>query len=152
MAAFVSGLNAKIRSHPVLSYVCSTHFWGPVSNFGIPVAAVMDTQKDPQIISGGMTSALIIYSAIFMRYSVAVSPKNYLLFGCHFVNECAQLTQGYRFLHYWKWGGRERALAQQSTLGGTAAAQVDQALATGTQKIQDKGREAIDAATASIKK
>ena len=50
-----------------------------------------------------MTSALIIYSAIFMRYSVAVSPKNYLLFGCHFVNECAQLTQGYRFLHYWKY-------------------------------------------------
>ncbi|KAI9753752.1 MAG: hypothetical protein M1815_006018 [Lichina confinis] len=139
MAAFVSGLNAKIRSHPVLSYVCSTHFWGPVSNFGIPVAAVMDTQKDPQI-------------AIFMRYSVAVSPKNYLLFGCHFVNECAQLTQGYRFLHYWKWGGRERALAQPSTPGGTAAAKVDQALATGTQKIQDKGREAIDAATASIKK
>ena len=24
-------------------------FWGPVSNFGIPVAAVMDTQKDPEM-------------------------------------------------------------------------------------------------------
>lgn len=23
-------------------------FWGPASNFGIPIAAVMDTQKDPQ--------------------------------------------------------------------------------------------------------
>lgn len=24
-------------------------FWGPVSNFGIPVAAVMDTQKSPDL-------------------------------------------------------------------------------------------------------
>ena len=24
-------------------------FWGPVSNFGIPVAAVMDMKKDPEM-------------------------------------------------------------------------------------------------------
>lgn len=24
-------------------------FWGPVSNFGIPIAAVMDTQKDAEM-------------------------------------------------------------------------------------------------------
>ena len=24
-------------------------FWGPVSNFGIPIAAVMDTQKSPEL-------------------------------------------------------------------------------------------------------
>ena len=27
----------------------SPDFWGPVSNFGIPIAAVMDTQKDPEM-------------------------------------------------------------------------------------------------------
>lgn len=26
-----------------------TDFWGPASNFGIPLAAVMDTQKDPEM-------------------------------------------------------------------------------------------------------
>ncbi len=26
-----------------------TDFWGPVSNFGIPIAAVMDTQKSPEL-------------------------------------------------------------------------------------------------------
>lgn len=26
-----------------------TDFWGPASNFGIPIAAVMDTQKDPEM-------------------------------------------------------------------------------------------------------
>ncbi|KAK2748315.1 hypothetical protein FQN57_000973 [Myotisia sp. PD_48] len=114
MAAVIKALNAKIRSNKVADYVCSTHFWGPVSNFGIPFAAVMDTQKDPEIISAQMTGALVIYSGTFMRYSLAVTPKNYLLFGCHLINFGAQLTQGYRYMQYWKWGGREAALEQRA--------------------------------------
>jgi len=35
--------------------ICSTHFWGPVANWGIPVAALADTQKSPKFISGKMT-------------------------------------------------------------------------------------------------
>ncbi|EFW99904.1 upf0041 domain containing protein [Grosmannia clavigera kw1407] len=103
MAALVKAVNAKIRSNPYVSYFCSTHFWGPASNFGIPVAAVMDTQKSPDLISGKMTFALVIYSATFMRYAMAVQPANYLLFACHFVNEGAQLTQFYRYLNYNNW-------------------------------------------------
>ncbi|CAK7904486.1 mitochondrial pyruvate carrier 1 [[Candida] anglica] len=80
-----------------LKYMCTTHFWGPVSNFGIPVAAMLDLKKDPELISGPMTGSLIVYSLVFMRYSMAVIPQNYLLFGCHFVNELAQLTQGFRW-------------------------------------------------------
>ncbi|EFR01651.1 hypothetical protein MGYG_04653 [Nannizzia gypsea CBS 118893] len=124
MAAAIKAINAKIRSNKVLDYVCSTHFWGPVSNFGIPVAAVMDTQKDPEIISAQMTGALVIYSGTFMRYSLAVTPKNYLLFGCHLINFGAQLTQGYRWVNYWKWGGREAALANQAKDAGAEAGKV----------------------------
>ncbi|KAK2022446.1 UPF0041-domain-containing protein [Colletotrichum zoysiae] len=112
MAAFVKAINAKIRSNPVTDYVCSTHFWGPMSNFGIPLAAVMDTQKSPDLISGQMTGALCIYSATFMRYALAVQPKNYLLFLCHFINEGAQLTQGYRYMQYNYWGGKEASTAK----------------------------------------
>lgn len=76
-----------------------------------------------------MTGALIVYSATFMRYSLAVSPANYLLFACHFINEGSQLTQGYRYLQWHKWGGKEEALkkaevskvdaqAESSKLGG----------------------------------
>ncbi|RDW57926.1 pyruvate transporter MPC1 [Aspergillus mulundensis] len=152
MAAVIKAINAKIRSNKVADYVCSTHFWGPVSNFGIPVAAVMDTQKDPEMyvyicngflvsrcqvslaagsavaefdtwqsISGQMTGALVIYSATFMRYALAVSPKNYLLFACHAINFSAQCTQGYRYLNYWNWGGREAALAAQGAQKGKEA-------------------------------
>ncbi|KAI1649692.1 UPF0041-domain-containing protein [Daldinia loculata] len=109
MAAFVKAVNAKIRSNPTLNYLCSTHFWGPASNFGIPVAAVMDAQKSPELISGQMTFALCIYSATFMRYALAVTPKNYLLFLCHFINEGSQLVQGYRYLQWHHFGGREKA-------------------------------------------
>jgi mitochondrial pyruvate carrier 1 len=54
-----------------------------------------------------MTGALVIYSAVFMRYALAVTPKNYLLFACHFINEGSQLVQGYRFIDYHYWGGKD---------------------------------------------
>ena len=177
MAAIFKAVNAKIRSNKVLDYVCSTRmpfprkdceekswltpridFWGPVSNFGIPVAAVMDTQKDPEMyvpcqvesvchiliscftlsnsISGSMTASLVVYSATFMRYSLAITPKNYLLFGCHAVNFSAQAVQGYRYLQYHqyvlnhacildlantnrylRWGGHEAAKKEASGAG-----------------------------------
>lgn len=71
----------------------------------------MDFKKSPELISGNMTAALVIYSATFMRYSLAVTPKNYLLFACHFINECSQINQGYRWLQWHKWGGKEKAEA-----------------------------------------
>lgn len=49
-----------------------------------------------------MTAALTLYSATFMRYALAVTPKNGLLFACHFINFGAQITQGARYLRYWK--------------------------------------------------
>lgn len=90
----------KYINKETLKYVFTTHFWGPVSNFGIPIAALYDLKKDPTRISGPMTLALIAYSGVFMKYALAVTPKNYLLFGCHFINEFAQLGQGYRFLNF----------------------------------------------------
>ncbi|OQE11842.1 hypothetical protein PENVUL_c002G03554 [Penicillium vulpinum] len=123
MAAVFKAINAKIRSNSVLDYVCSTHFWGPVSNFGIPIAAVMDTQKDAEIISGPMTGALVVYAATFMRYSLAITPKNYLLFACHLTNFGAQTTQAFRYMNYWKWGGREKQLAEKAAAKGGAAAE-----------------------------
>ena len=66
-----------------------------------------------------MTLALSGYSAVFMRYAFAVTPKNYLLFGCHFINFGSQLTQGYRYLNYWNFGGREAQLASKAKVAGS---------------------------------
>ncbi|KJR83376.1 pyruvate transporter MPC1 [Sporothrix schenckii 1099-18] len=114
-------LTNTLFSHP--------DFWGPVSNFGIPIAAVMDTQKSPDLISGKMTFALVIYSATFMRYALAVTPKNYLLFLCHFINEGSQLTQGYRYMNYNHWGGKDAASSATSSVKGALEAAKTQAKA-----------------------
>ncbi|KAL0095230.1 mitochondrial pyruvate carrier [Phycomyces blakesleeanus] len=92
----------KLSSKEFRSYLMSTHFWGPVANWGIPIAAISDWKKDPDLISGKMTLALCLYSGLFMRFALAVQPRNYLLFGCHFTNEIAQLVQGYRYINYHK--------------------------------------------------
>lgn len=62
-----------------------------------------------------------------MRYSLAVTPKNYLLFACHFTNAGAQLTQGYRYIDYHYWGGKERL--EQAEASKVAAKAVEKAKA-----------------------
>ncbi|KAK9411729.1 mitochondrial pyruvate carrier 1 [Crotalus adamanteus] len=76
------------------------HFWGPVANWGLPIAAFSDMKKSPEIISGRMTFALCCYSLTFMRFAYKVQPRNWLLFACHFTNEVAQLIQGGRLIKY----------------------------------------------------
>jgi hypothetical protein len=71
----------------------TTHFWGPVANWGFVVAGLADTQKPPDMISENMTGAMCIYSLLFMRFAYMVKPRNYLLFGVHASNECVQLYQ-----------------------------------------------------------
>ena len=136
MAAAIKALNAKIRSNKYLDYFCSTHFWGPASNFGIPMAAIADMSKDPEIISGRMTGALTLYSGTFMRYALAVTPANYLLFGCHAINFSSQLVQGYRYLNYWNFGGREALLSAKAKEGVNSAT-------AAVEKAGDKIKEVV---------
>jgi mitochondrial pyruvate carrier 1 len=89
---FVSKSINYLSSKEFRTCVSSTHFWGPVANWGLPIAAIADTKKSPEFISGNMTVALSMYSILFMRFAWAVQPRNYLLFACHFVNEGAQVT------------------------------------------------------------
>lgn len=69
-------------------------------NWSLPLAALADlTQRGPEIISGRMTAAMCLYSALFMRFAWMVQPRNMLLLACHATNETLQLTQAVR---YWR--------------------------------------------------
>ncbi|CAG8789064.1 781_t:CDS:2, partial [Dentiscutata erythropus] len=70
------------------------------ANWGLPLAAIFDFKKDPDIISPRMTAAMCVYSACFMRFAWKVQPRNMLLFACHFTNEAAQIYQGYRYINH----------------------------------------------------
>jgi len=71
----------------------TTHFWGPVANWGFVIAGLVDMQKPPDMISGNMTAAMCVYSGLFMRFAWMVQPRNYLLLACHASNETVQLYQ-----------------------------------------------------------
>ena len=45
----------KLRIISTLFFCFSTHFWGPIANWGIPIAAIADIRRDPKYISGKMT-------------------------------------------------------------------------------------------------
>ncbi|KAL4640883.1 mitochondrial pyruvate carrier 1 isoform X2 [Arapaima gigas] len=91
------GAGPPILFSPIFS---EPHFWGPVANWGLPIAAISDMKKSPEIISGRMTFALVCYSLLFMRFAYKVQPRNWLLFACHITNETAQLIQGGRLIKY----------------------------------------------------
>ncbi|KAJ4484726.1 hypothetical protein C8J55DRAFT_508865 [Lentinula edodes] len=113
----MSTFMAWLRSPASREYLMSTHFWGPLANWGLPLAALADLKKDEEVISGTMTTALTCYSLTFSRFAWVVQPRNYLLLACHMTNVTAQSIQLYRFNEYWNRGGRERKL------GLTGAAQ-----------------------------
>ncbi|KAL6545549.1 pyruvate transporter mpc1 [Orobanche gracilis] len=75
----------------------TTHFWGPVANWGFVIAGLVDMKKPPEMISGNMTAgpnaAMCVYSGLFMRFAWMVQPRNYLLLACHASNETVQLYQ-----------------------------------------------------------
>jgi len=130
-----------LRSPAAREYFFSTHFWGPVANWGLPLAALSDLRKDEEVISGTMTTALACYSLVFMRFAWRVQPRNYLLFACHLTNATAQSIQEARFLNYWHYGGREKkyGVTRDSIEGGT-------------QEVKGKVTEAVEAAREEAKK
>lgn len=52
---------------------------------------MIDFKRHPEAVSGYMTTALCIYSALFMRFAWMVRPRNLLLLSCHMCNEAVQL-------------------------------------------------------------
>lgn len=94
--------------------VFTTHFWGPVANWGFVLAGMADAQKTPDNISPKMTSVLSVYSLLFMRFAWRVEPRNYLLLACHFSNETVQL---YNLQRWYMWYNTEgKALEEQARI------------------------------------
>ncbi|KAF8832324.1 hypothetical protein F5879DRAFT_933177 [Lentinula edodes] len=133
----MSTFMAWLRSPASREYLMSTHFWGPLANWGLPLAALADLKKDEEVISGTMTTALTCYSLTFSRFAWVVQPRNYLLLACHMTNVTAQSIQLYRFNEYWNRGGRERKLGLTGA-AQDAAQDVKTSVAETANTVKDK--------------
>jgi len=72
----------------------TTHFWGPIANWGLSISAIYDAStKGPEIINERMSATQVCYSALFMRFAWQIQPRNYILLTCHMANVGAQSNQ-----------------------------------------------------------
>jgi hypothetical protein len=72
----------------------TTHFWGPIANWGLAGSGIYDAAlKGPEIINERMSATQCLYSALFCRFAWLVQPRNYILFTCHGANVMAQSNQ-----------------------------------------------------------
>ncbi|KEG04981.1 mitochondrial pyruvate carrier protein 1, putative [Plasmodium vinckei vinckei] len=90
----------KLLFQNVKKNAFSIMFWAPLANWGFVIAGCNDLKRNPMYVSEKMTSVLVVYSLLFMRYSLAIKPKNYLLFTCHATNTLVQSTLLFRKLKY----------------------------------------------------
>ncbi|KAF6259759.1 hypothetical protein COO60DRAFT_972014 [Scenedesmus sp. NREL 46B-D3] len=100
----------------------TTHFWGPVANWGFVVAGLADMKKTPDVISPNMTSAMCVYSCLFMRFAWMVQPRNYLLLACHASNETVQLYQLSRWYNWYSTEGKQLEAQEAASTAAAAAA------------------------------
>lgn len=96
----------------------TTHFWGPVANWGLAASGIYDAAlKGPEIINERMSATQVVYSGLFVRFAWMVQPRNYILASCHTANVCAQSNQLRRWAEYKQGMGTQEASDQIKTLG-----------------------------------
>lgn len=79
----------------------TTHFWGPIANWGLVGAAVYDANYlGPERIDLPMTGTMIVYSGTFLGFFWRVVPRNPLGLACHVFNIFAQGNQIRRAAEY----------------------------------------------------
>lgn len=86
---------------------------GAAANWLIPIAGIMNFPTRPlESIDPVMTSVLCVYSALFVRWSVAISPANYPLFLCHATNSTVQAATFLRWTYgtYLSDGKKKKAI------------------------------------------
>ncbi|PBC26345.1 Brain protein [Apis cerana cerana] len=84
---------APIFLHP--AGPTTVFFWAPTFKWGLVIAGIGDLRRPPETISLSQTASLMVTGAIWSRYSLVITPKNYNLFS---VNAFVCCTGTYSFM------------------------------------------------------
>jgi hypothetical protein len=98
-------MNVSANTTRIVGYI------GAAANWLIPIAGFGNLiNQDPAHINPLMTTTLMVYSSIFWRWAIAITPANWLLLACHTANASVQgLTLG-------KWAFAPRAITANTTI------------------------------------
>ena len=78
----------------------TTHFWGPTLNSLFVCQGLYDWNRPAEKISRNMQFILSMYSMLFMRFALRVTPVNYFLFCVHLTNFSLQSKLLIKRLNY----------------------------------------------------
>ena len=71
---------------------------GAAANWLIPLATVRNLVYQPaENIDPLMSATLAVYSGVFIRWAIAISPANYPLCACHVTNATAQALTALKY-------------------------------------------------------
>ena len=74
---------------------------GAAANWLIPIAGINNLRTQPaDHIDPMMSGILAVYSAIFTRWAIAISPPNYPLLACHITNSTAQFATLFKYIAF----------------------------------------------------
>lgn len=74
---------------------------GAAANWLIPIAGINNLRTQPaNHIDPTMSGILAVYSLVFTRWAIAISPPNYPLLACHLTNSAAQLATLFKYLAF----------------------------------------------------
>lgn len=75
-------------------------FWAPVFKWGLVIAGLGDLRRPPDKISMPQSTALAATGLIWCKYSMDITPKNYILLSVNIFIAATALYQISRFMKY----------------------------------------------------
>ncbi|GES63089.1 UPF0041-domain-containing protein [Aspergillus terreus] len=80
--------------------VKTVHFWAPVMKWGLVIAGISDFSRPAEKLSLTQNCALMATGAIWTRWCMIITPRNYLLAAVNFFLGCVGVVQVGRIVNY----------------------------------------------------
>ncbi|BAE60189.1 hypothetical protein BDV35DRAFT_387465 [Aspergillus flavus] len=116
--------------------VKTVHFWAPVMKWALVIAGISDLSRPAEKLSLTQNGALTATGAIWTRWCLIITPKNYLLAAVNFFLGCVGIVQVGRIYNY------HRSLEQSPA----------EAVKSMEHEVIDSAKEAVAKSEAAVEK
>ncbi|PLB49294.1 UPF0041-domain-containing protein [Aspergillus steynii IBT 23096] len=118
--------------------VKTVHFWAPVMKWALVIAGISDFSRPAEKLSLTQNGALMATGAIWTRWCMIITPKNYLLAAVNFFLGCVGVVQVTRIVNY------RRSLDGSTT---EAVKELEHEVADSAKAVADKAEKTVEKST-----